>query len=61
MYWMVTPASIFVGHYYQEFYCKFENMLTDSLSVVEMLKKLFFKYQNIIPNARFVIEFLEIV
>ena len=29
--WILTPASIFVGHYLKEFYSKFENILTDSL------------------------------
>ena len=25
--WILTPASIFVGHYLKEFYCKFESIL----------------------------------
>ena len=29
--WILTKASIFVGHYLKEFYSKFKNMLTDSL------------------------------
>ena len=31
--WILTKASIFVGHYLKEFYSKFKNILTDSLSV----------------------------
>ena len=91
--WILTPASIFVGHYLKEFYSKFENILTDSLSLVKMLenikfdvncflftidfknlytnisvkdaikimKKLFFKYQNVIPNAHLILELMELV
>ena len=40
--WILTPASIFVGHYLKEFYSKFENILTDSLSVVKMLENTIF-------------------
>ena len=36
--WILTPASIFVGHYLKEFYSKFENILTDSLSLIKMLE-----------------------
>ena len=36
--WIVTPASIFVGHYLKEFYSKFENFLTDSLSLIKILE-----------------------
>ena len=35
--WILTPASIFVGHFLKEFYSKFENILTDSLSLVKIL------------------------
>ena len=27
--WILTPASIFVGHYLKDFYCKFDSILTD--------------------------------
>ena len=40
--WILTKASIFVGHYLKEFYSKFENILTDSLSVIKMLKNKIF-------------------
>ena len=36
--WILTPASIFVGHYLKEFYSKFENILTDSLSLIRILE-----------------------
>ena len=36
--WILTPASIFVGHYLKEFYCKFDSILTDSLSLVKILE-----------------------
>jgi len=36
--WILTPASIFVGHYLKEFYSKFTNILTDSLSLVRILE-----------------------
>ena len=86
--WILTPASIFVGHYLKVFYSKFENILTDSLSLIKLLentffdkdyflftidfkklytnisvkdaikiiKELFFRYQNVIPNAHFILE-----
>ena len=38
--WILTPASIFVGHYLKSFYSKFENILTDSLSLVKLLEKI---------------------
>ena len=37
--WILTPASIFVGHYLKYFYSKFENILTDSLSLIKLLEK----------------------
>ena len=40
--WILTKASIFVGHYLNEFYSKFENILMDSLSVIYMLKNKIF-------------------
>ena len=36
--WIVTPASIFVGHYLKEFYSKLENILTYSLSLIRILE-----------------------
>jgi len=36
--WILTPASIFVGHYLKEFYSKFKNILTDSLSLIRILE-----------------------
>jgi len=39
--WILTPASIFVGHYLKEFYSKFENILTDSLSLINFFKNTF--------------------
>ena len=37
--WIVTPASIFVGHYLKEFYSKFDSILTDSFSLVKILEE----------------------
>ena len=91
--WIVTPASIFVGHYLKEFYSKLENILTYSLSLIrileiskfdkdcflftidfsslytnisvkdamELMKRLFFRYQNMIPNALLILELMKIV
>ena len=82
-----------MGHYLKEFNSKFENILTDSLSVIKMLentifdrncfiltidfkslytsisvkdaiklmKMLFFKYQNVIPNSHYIMELMELV
>ena len=36
---ILTKASIFVGHYSKEFYSKFENIWTDSLSVIKNVEK----------------------
>ena len=84
---------MFVGHYLKEFYSKFKNILTDSLSLIKMLennlfeadyflftidfknlytnisvkdaikimKKLFFRFQNVIPNVHFIMELMELV
>jgi hypothetical protein len=91
--WILTPASIFVGHYLKEFYSKFDSILNDSLSLVKLLensrfdvnsflftidfkslytnipvedainsiKKLCFDFQNVIPNAHFIIDLLDLV
>ena len=91
--WILTPASIFVGHYLKEFYSKFDSILTDSLSLVKLLetkrfdndcflftidfkslctnipvqdtinaiKELVWKYQNVIPNAEFFLELLDVI
>ena len=37
--WILTPASIFAGHFLKEFYSKFDSILTDSLSLVKFLEK----------------------
>ena len=36
--WILMPASIFVGHYFKEFYSKFDSFLTDSLSLIKILE-----------------------
>ena len=35
--WILTPASIFIGHYLKDFYSKFDSILTDSLSLIKNL------------------------
>ena len=37
--WILSPASIFVGHYLKEFCTKFDAILMDSLSLVKFLEK----------------------
>ena len=37
--WILSPASIFVGHYLKEFCTKSDAILMDSLSLVKFLKK----------------------
>ena len=37
--WILTPASIFVGHYLKKFCNKFNTILLDSLSLVKILEK----------------------
>ena len=91
--WILTPASIFVGHYLKDFCFKFDSILLDSFSLVrtlekerfdsncflftvdfeslytnipvehaiDMMKELVFEYKNIISNANFIIELLELV
>ena len=91
--WILTPASIFVGHYLKEFYCKFDSILTDNLSLVKILetkrfdkdcflftidfkslytnipvqdainaiKELVWKFGNVIPNAEFIVELLDVI
>ena len=36
--WILTPASIFAGHFLKEFYSKFELILMDSLRLVKYLE-----------------------
>ena len=36
--WIFTPASIFVGHFLTESYCKFDSIHNDSLSLVKLLE-----------------------
>ena len=36
--WILTPASIFVGHILKEFYSKFDTILTDSVSLFRILE-----------------------
>ena len=91
--WILTPASIFVGHYLKKFCNKFDTILLDSLSLVkilekeqfssdcylftvdfkslytnipvqhaiELMKELVNEYRNVISNADFVIDLLELV
>ena len=37
--WILSPASILVGHYFQEFCSKFKSILLDSLSLIKILEK----------------------
>ena len=37
--WILTPASIFVGHYLKDFFFKFNSILLDSFSLVRILEK----------------------
>ena len=36
--YLCYPAFIYVGHYLKEFYSKFENILTDSSSLIQILE-----------------------
>ena len=36
--WILTPASIFVGHFLKEFYRKFDTILIDSVSLIRILE-----------------------
>ena len=48
--WILTPASIFVGHYLKKFCNKFDTILSDSLSLLKILgeKKTYFNMHR--PN-----------
>ena len=91
--WILSPASILVGHHLKKFCNKFDSILLDSLSLVkilekeqfdsdcslftvdfeslytnipvkhaiELMKELVFEYKNVISNADFIIDLLEIV
>ena len=37
--WILTPASIFVGHYRKDFCKKFDSILLDILSLLKILEK----------------------
>ena len=36
--WILTPTSIFVGHFLKEFYSKFDLILTDSVTLIRILE-----------------------
>ena len=36
--WILTPASIFAGHFLKEFYSKFDSILSESFSIVKFLE-----------------------
>ena len=36
--WILTPASIFAGHFLKQFYSKFDSISTDSDSLVKLLE-----------------------
>jgi len=44
--WILTPASIFVGHYLKEFYSKFDSIFTDSHSLIKTLESHRFNEQS---------------
>ena len=90
--WILTPASIFVGHYLKKYCQYFDDILTDSLSLVktletsqfgldcqlftvdfkslftnipvdhaiELTKQMVFQNQDVLPNAHFIIDLLEV-
>ena len=37
--WLLTPVSIFVRTFLKDFYCKFNGILSDSLSLIKILEK----------------------
>ena len=51
--WILTPASIFVGHYLKEFYWKFDSILTDSLSLIKILETHRFNIQSFLFTIDF--------
>ena len=91
--WILTPASIFAGHFLKKFYSKFDSILSDSFSLVKLLettkfdtnchvftidfkslytnipvedainsiKELVLEFNDVIPNAEFVIELLNVI
>ena len=44
--WILTPRSIFAGHFLKEFYGKFDSILTDSFSLVKFLWQPFKSYSQ---------------
>ena len=51
--WILTPASIFVGHYLKDFYSKFDSILTDSLSLIKILETHRFNKQSFLFTIDF--------
>ena len=49
--WIVTPASIFVGHYLKEFYSKLKYILT----YTAYTSSEYWKYQNLIKSGCFLL------
>ena len=66
--WILTPASIFAGHFLKEFYRKFDGILTDSLytnipteDAINSSKELVVEFDNVIKNVDFFLEFLNVI
>ena len=60
----INPAYNFVGHVLKEFYSKFENILTDSESVIKMLKNKILMLQefvNDIPSVHLFMELMDLM
>ena len=59
--WILTKASIFIGHYLKEFYSKFKNILTDSLRIIKILENEVFDRNCFLFTIDFIIELMELV
>ena len=51
--WILTPASIFGGHFLKEFHVKFDGILKDSLNLVKILEKTKFNLKSFLFTVDF--------
>ena len=51
--WILTPASIFVGHVLKEFFSMFDTILTDSISLIRILENIAFEWDCLLFTIDF--------
>ena len=53
--WILTPASIIVGHYFSKFSSNFDSILTDSLSLLKLFETSHFREDCFYLQSTFIV------